>query len=361
MPFSKILVLMKNNNKPRKATSKQVAELAGVSQTTVSFVLNNVERANISKETRERVFQAARDLKYIPDMAARSLARGKSNNIALVLAQPHRQVFIDEYIPNILTGINQVTQQHGLRILVEIARSERPNNIYASLLQSKEAAGVIVNFNYPIADDIQQVADCAAQGLPIVSLGNVHPDVYSVEVDKFGGVRKVVKHLLTLGHRRIAAISYAPIDTNPHAEGRLHIYRRVLETAGIAYDQNLVRYGAYDPDTGYTAMKSLLQSAASPTAVYAMNDVMAFGAIAAIHEYGLRVPEDIAVTGFDDIRLAGYTTPPLTTVNEPDIEHGQRAAEMLIALMNGTPPEEKHIKLATRLVVRASCGAHLRS
>jgi LacI family transcriptional regulator len=352
---------MKNNSKPRKTTSKQVAELAGVSQTTVSFVLNNVESANISEETRERVLQAARELNYVPDMAARSLARGRSNNIALVLAQPHRQVFIDEYIPNILTGINQVTQQHGLRILVEIADRERDNNIYANLLHSKEAAGVIVNFNYPNKTDIEQVAECAAQGLPIVSLGDIHPNVYSVEVDKFGGVRKVVKHLVSLGHRRIAAISYAPANTNPHAEGRLRIYRRVLENAGIAYDESLVRYGSFDPDTGYEAMKSLLQASPPPTAVYGMNDVMAFGALRAIHEHGLRVPEDIAVTGFDDIRLAGYTTPPLTTVNEPDIEHGQRAAEVLINLIDGFPPEEKHIKLATRLVVRESCGAHLRS
>src|SRR5689334_4820270 len=134
--------------KPRKATSKLVAELAGVSQTTVSFVLNNVEGANISEETRQRVFQAARELNYVPDVMARSLARGRSHNIALVLAQPHRQVFIDEYIPSIMTGINQVTQQHGFRILVEMVDSERPFDVYANLLQSKEAAGIIVNFNY---------------------------------------------------------------------------------------------------------------------------------------------------------------------------------------------------------------------
>jgi DNA-binding LacI/PurR family transcriptional regulator len=348
-------------NKPRKATSKLVAELAGVSQTTVSFVLNNVEGANISEETRQRVFQAARELNYVPDMTARSLARGMSHNIALVLAQPHRQVFIDEYIPNILIGINQVTQEHGFRILVEIVASDRPFDVYANLIQSKEAAGIIVNFNYVTQEDIEQIAACTAEGLPIVSLADIHKDVYSVSINKLNGVRQAVKHLINLGHRRIGCISYAPEKTNPHAEDRLHIYRRVLEHAGITPDPAWVGYGEYDPETGYQTMKSLLQISPLLTAFYAMNDVMAFGAINALQEAGLRVPEDIAIVGFDDIRLARFATPPLTTIYEPDVEHGHKAAEMLVDLIHGKIPAEKHIKLATRLVVRQSCGAYLQS
>src|SRR5688572_26384611 len=104
----------------RKITSKQVAERAGVSQTTVSFVLNRVEKSNISEETRRRVLEAARELRYVPDTAAQALARGRSNNIALVLTRPHRQVFIDEYIPSILTGLSEVTQKHGFRVMVEL-------------------------------------------------------------------------------------------------------------------------------------------------------------------------------------------------------------------------------------------------
>jgi DNA-binding LacI/PurR family transcriptional regulator len=349
------------NNRPRKATSKLVAELAGVSQTTVSFVLNNVEGANISEETRQRVLQVARDLNYVPDMAARSLARGRSHNIALVLAQPHRQVFIDEYIPNILTGINQVVQGQGFRILVELVDRDRNIDVYSSLLQSKEAAGIIVNFNYVAAEDIEQIVACAAQGLPIVSLADIHKDVYSVSVDKLGGVRQAIKHLVNLGHRRIGCISYAPEGSNPHANDRLHIYRRVLENAGITPDPSWIGYGEYDPETGYQAMKGLLNLSPLPTAFYAMNDVMAFGAISAIQEAGLRIPEDIAIVGFDDIRLARFTTPPLTTIYEPDVDHGRLAAEMLMALIQGKTPVERHIKLATRLVVRQSCGAYLRS
>jgi DNA-binding LacI/PurR family transcriptional regulator len=344
----------------QKVTSRQVAELAGVSQTTVSFVLNNVESANISDETRERVMEAARRLNYIPDVAARSLARGRSNNIALVLAQPHRQVFIDEYIPKVLTGINEVTQEHGLRILVELVSGDRLSNVYANLLRSKEAAGIIINFNFPTKQDIDQVIACTADGLPVVSLNDIHPQVYSVEVDKFDGVRKIVQHLIDLGHRRIACITYAPADTVPHVQERLKVFHDTLSSNGLSVEKTLVRDGVYDPETGYTAMQSILQSGPPPTALYAMNDLMAFGAIRAIQDYGLRVPQDIAVVGFDDIRLAPFSNPPLTTVNEPDVEHGRRAAEMLLTLINGGTPKVKQLKLQTQLVIRESCGAHLR-
>ncbi len=348
-------------NKPRKATSKRVAELAGVSQTTVSFVLNNVESANISEETRRRVLEAARKLDYVPDMAARSLASGRSTNIALVIAQPHPQVFVDEFIPNILTGIHQVTRARGFRILVELVEDGTNADVYTSLFRGKEIAGMVVQFNVPSDNDVNQVVNYAMEGLPIVSLSDVHPEVHSASINKLGGVRQVVKHLVKLGHRRIGCISYAPAKTNPHADDRLHVYRRVLETAGIEYDSSLVRYGAFDPETGYEAMQSLLKEASLPTALYAMNDVMAFGAITAIQEHGLTVPHDIAVVGFDDIRLARYTTPPLTTVYEPDVDHGRIAAEMLIDLIQGKTPAQKHIQLATRLVIRQSCGAYLRA
>ncbi|MBK8024400.1 MAG: LacI family DNA-binding transcriptional regulator [Chloroflexi bacterium] len=341
--------------KQRRTTSKQVAERAGVSQTTVSFVLNNVEDANISPETKERVLQAARELNYVPDMAARSLARGRSNNIALVLSHPHSQIWLDEYIPKVLTGIGQATEHTDWRVLVQLDRTGT-QNVYADLLQSKEAAGVIVSFSHPSADDIRQILNCTQQGLAVVSLNNIHPDVYSVEVDKFRGVRAVVQHLIDLGHCRVACIPYAPAMTSPHAERRLRVFRDTLRQAGCPFDPKLVRYGDYDPETGYEAMKQILQESPLPTAVYAMNDVMAVGAYRAIDEAGLRIPEDIAVAGFDDIRLASYFTPPLTTVNEPDIEQGRLAAQMLLALIEGDAPEEKHITLETQLVVRQSCG-----
>ena len=345
--------------KPRKITSKQVAERAGVSQTTVSFVLNDVENSNISRETRQRVLNAVNELGYVPDVMARALARGRSNNIALVLGKPHRQVFIDEYIPTVLTGLTGVTQQHGFRVLVHLIDDMTNPNAFTSLIRGKEVAGMIINLNATMADDVDQLLPYVREHFPVVTLEEFHPDIYSVMVDKINGTRTIVEHLIKLGHRRIACITYAPLD-QVHPANRLDMYRTVLKEAGIPYDESLVRFGGYDPETGYEAMKSLLATEHF-TALYAMNDVMAFGAMTAVYEAGLRVPEDIAVVGFDDIRLARYTTPPLTTMHEPDIEHGQRAGEMLIDLINGVSPKEKHVRLATRLIVRQSCGAYLKA
>ncbi len=348
-----------NSKKARRVTSKQVAQQAGVSQTTVSFVLNNVQDANISEETKARVLQVARDLNYFPDVAAQSLARGRSNNIALVLAKPHPQVFIDEYVPNLLTGIMRVARQSGFRIMVELAENDELADISVNLLRSNEAAGIIVNFNGPSESDVAQLGKTIADHLPIVATDDVHPDVYSVEVDKISGVRKMLDHLLSLGHRRIACISYAPQDTNPHAEERIRTVREELVHANGSLDDELIGYGDYDPGTGYEAMLKILSVRPLPTAVFALNDMMALGALKAIHESGLRVPQDIAVVGFDDIRVAHFSMPALTTINEPDIDHGRLATEILMTLIRGEVPAQKHIVLETRLVVRESCGEHL--
>ncbi|HEX2621845.1 MAG TPA: LacI family DNA-binding transcriptional regulator [Phototrophicaceae bacterium] len=346
--------------KKLKITARQVAIAAGVSPTTVSFVLNDVKDGNISEETRQRVLEAARTLNYVPDIAARSLARGRSNNIALILGQAHRQVFIDEYIPNILTGIRQAIQEPGYRILVEMIDDGAPPETYTRLFQGKEVAGMIVNLNQPTARDIQNITYCTAQGYPLVAL-DLFPDVYGVQVDKMDGVRQVVRHLIGLGHQRIACITFAP-EHHPHSDERVVTFRKALEAAGLVLDPSLLRYGSYDPETGYEAMKSLIAEhvGALPTAVFGMNDMMAFGAIKALNEHGLRIPQDIAVVGFDDVRLAGFATPPLTTVYEPDVDHGRLAGEMLVQLINGEVPPQKHINLESRLVVRESCGASLR-
>lgn len=343
-----------------QATSYRVAQLAGVSQTTVSFVLNNVDSANISEATKQRVLEAARSIGYVPDVTARTLSLGQSANIGLVLAQAHEQVFIDEYIPNIINGLSKVTRKHGYRILVELVEDGSHPNTYLNLLRGKEAAGIIININAPTDEDIRELVACVNAGFPIVSLHHLHDAVPSVIVDKLEGVRHILQHLLSLGHERIACITYAPVPGLLHATERLNVYHEVLESAGIVYDRKLVRYGAYDPETGYEAMKSLLKLLPLPTALFAMNDVMAFGAMSAIHEAGLRVPEDIAVVGFDDVRLARFSWPALTTVREPDILHGSTAGKMLIDLINGISPKQNHIVLKTEMKIRDSCGYHLR-
>ena len=341
--------------KRAQVTAQQVAQRAGVSPTTVSFVLNDVPGSTISEETKERVRQVARDLGYIPHVGARALARGRSNNIGLVLIQPHYQVFTDPYIPNIIAGMSEVTQPNGFRILVEHINSTRRFSSIEDMLKGGEVAGVIAINMYEVESDITQLVE---QGYPIVSLDVSTSSVIStVFIDHAHGVRQVVQHLIGLGHRRIACIPYGPLKATPHIAMRLETYRQTLEEAGIPFDERLVRFGDFDPETGYRAMQSLLTETDRPTAVYGMNDMMAVGAMTAIHELGLRVPDDIAVVGYDDIRTARFAYPALTTMRAPEREHGRRSASMLVYLIRGNTPNETPVALYSQLVIRNSCGA----
>lgn len=344
----------------KRVTSRQVASRAGVSQTTVSLVLNDAPNANISAPTRARVLQAARELGYIPDAAARSLARGRSANIGLVLVQPHEQIFIDEYLPTLLTGLNQVTHEHGYRILVDILDNPDDAHAFARLITGKEVAGLIIQYASPEAALVEQISGYTRAGFPVVTLDRWSPDVPSAFIDKLDGVHQAIEHLVLLGHTRIGCIPYADPATSAHVRQRLDTVAATLRAVGLTLDAALVESGAYDPRTGYDAMRRLLRRKPWPTALFAMNDVMAFGALEALREIGVRVPQDMAVVGFDDIRLAAFANPPLTTVREPDRQLGERAAQLLIDQMDGQASGQTHIRLDASLVVRQSCGAKLK-
>lgn len=342
--------------KQRRVTSRHVAERAGVSRTTVSFVLNDVEGANIPDETRQRVLDAARELQYVPDTAARALAKGRTQNIALVLFRAHEQVFTDPYVPNIISGFNLIAQRHGYRLLVEQFSDFESAGIVGELLRSGEVAGVLLSGWVWGHDEL--LVPLIEDGYPLFSLDDLigmSTTVPYVTIDHLGGVRTAVRHLISLGHRRIGCVTYGPI-ASIHVTRRLQAMREVMLEAGLEVDENLWREGAYEPDTGYRATLSLLQEPRPPTAIFGMNDLMALGALAAIHEVGLRVPQDIAVMGYDDMRFSGFTIPALSTVHAPEMELGRKAAEFLVAQIEGrrlaTPKP-----LSTHLVVRASCGA----
>lgn len=341
--------------KRSQVTARKVAERAGVSQTTVSFVMNNIESAKISEATRKRVIHIAHELGYVPRAAARSLAKGRSDNLGLVLLRPHPQVFHDPYIPNVTAGINRVAHEHGFRILLEMVEDTRDFETIRTLLLSGEVAGVILSG--PVWEIPDEISALVQAGQKIVSIDQLSDTrVHSVRIDHPSGVFTAVGHLIRLGHQRIACIAYAP--ANPHVDQRLAAYRAALEAAGIDYDPALVRYGNFDPESGYIAMQSLLPE--KPSAVFGMNDMMAIGAMAAAREAGLSIPDDIAVVGYDDVRVSRFTCPSLTTVRAPEVELGRRAALVLLGLINNTLPDEPHTKLQGELVIRESCGMKLR-
>jgi DNA-binding LacI/PurR family transcriptional regulator len=344
--------LLEGDLKTRRVTSQHVAERAGVSRTTVSFVLNNVEGAQISAETRQRVLQAAKDLGYVPDAAAQSLASGKSKTIGLVLARPSKQIAADMYLTQVLDSLFSKLHKHGIRLMLEILDDQQSQQSYLELIRSKRIDGVI--YSGPQFND-ETLEALLSIGFPTVLMGHLPDSPFcSVDIDNYQAARTAAEHLIDCGHTSIACITNASLSYTA-AKDRLQGYRDVLESNHICYDKSLVRCGAFTLESGYIQMKNMLESQSHlPTAAFIASDVVAAGAVSAIHEKGLRIPEDIAIVGFDDVPLARYMTPPLSTVHIPIRSMAQLAFSMIMQLINRQPPDEKHIFLDTQLIIRKS-------
>lgn len=337
----------------KRVTSSDVARLAGVSRTTVSFVLNNAPNVQIPEETRRRVLDAARQLGYYPDAAARSLARQRSGNIGVLLCQSADRLFADVFLMEVLSGIHQVVRPHGYHIMLEAVEDVTAPDAYIGLVRSRHVDGLMVSG--PRADDTQ-LAYLQAEGFPAVLLGRLPGcGLCEVDVDNVRGARTATEHLLKLGHRRIAFISNGPLIYTASRD-RLRGYMAALAAAGLPNDESLVRYGRFSWESGYEAMQSLLSLPERPTAVFVASDVVAFGALEALARAGVRVPDEMAVVGFDDLPMAAHVTPPLTSLHLPARELGRTAADIILQLMAGKEVRERTVLLDTSLVVRASCG-----
>lgn len=332
-------------------TAQQVAKKAGVSPTTVSFVMNNVEGANISEATRQRVRKIALEMGYVPHAVAKSLAKGRSDNIGLFLIQPHQQIFADPYIPNIITGLSNAFRSKGFRILVEQHHQPSDARFILTMLSSHEIAGAIITHNMWDQETVSQLAN-----FPVVWLRNeAESGMYCTAIDHLGGVRKIADHLAQIGRLPIGIISYAP-EESFGIQARLSAFRDTLATHDISINDTHIRYGAYNPESGYHAMMSLVEDYPEVRAVYCMNDMMAIGALSALHHRGIRIPQDMAIVSYDDIRVSAFQNPPLTTVRAPEVQLGEAAGNMLVKLINGQTPSEKVVLLPTELMIRQSCG-----
>ena len=335
----------------RRVTSRDVAERAGVSRTTVSFVLNEVEGMRISQETRQRVLDAAQELGYVPNAVAQALASRRTRIIGLVFSRSYHHLTSDDFILQIVDGLLDVVRQHDIRLLLDSVENWDQEDAYLNLVRAKRIDGVILSL--PRSDDIE-LHVLAEEGFPVVLIGRLPGvDICSVDVDNRAAARVAVEHLLSLGHTRIGCIT----NGDPSfiaASDRLLGYQEALATADIPYDETLVRYGNYSPESGFEAMNGLLQGAVLPTAVFVASDVVAFGAMAAIHEHKLKIPDDIAVIGFDDVPLSRFFYPPLTTIHLPAAELGRKAGELLFDLILHQVEPGRQVLLETELAVRAS-------
>lgn len=331
----------------RRPTSADVAAVARVSRTTVSFVLNQRPGIKIPDETRRRVLDAAATLDYHPNSVARQLARGASRNLGLVLRQSPEQVANDGLLAETLRGLASAARAADHRVLLETLVPGEGS--YANLVRSGRTDGLIVSG--PRYDD-QELVELARDGFPVVIQGSLPGlDVPSVDVDNEAGARLAVEHLLALGHRRIACITNASLAYTAASE-RLAGYREALAAAGITEEPGLVAEGAFDAQSGHAAMARIL-AYATPDAIFVASDVVAIGAIAGLREAGLSVPGDVSVVGFDAIPLVAYLDPPLTTISLPAHDLGRAAGRAILDRIAGRPVAGRTL-LPTELIVRAS-------
>lgn len=339
-----------------RATIGEVALRAGVSRTTVSFVLNGLRNKGISETTRLKVLDAANELGYQPNAAARSLAGGSTGTIAIVIASADHLLY-DAYLPRLLCTINDRCHQHGYKVLLESADEQlkRPG-AFMDLVRSKCIDGLIIANMRTV--DGQYVRELSEQGFPIVVPGNGIDPFFSRCASKSDEKSAYIatKHLVDLGHQRIAHVAFASKVFDVVIQ-RQAGYEKALAEAGCAPDPKLVVYGNINAESGYVAMKKLLKRTRDFSALFAGNDTVAFGAMRALDEAGLRIPDDVAVVGFDDVPLAAYVNPPLTTLRTDPIEQGEGAVDLLMARINGEPYERLEESYETRLVIRKSCGA----
>jgi LacI family transcriptional regulator len=334
----------------KRTTSRDVAKLAHVSRTTVSFILNNVPGVSISAATRQRVLDAAKKLHYSPNVAGKKLVSGKSYTIGLVLCQSPEQIFTDAFLPQVILGVEQAALQQGFHVLL---KPVDPNDSggYARLIAENHVDGIFLSG--PRQDD-RALMDLHRQGVPIMLMGQLpDTDIPFVDVDATAGAELAVDHLVERGHQCIGMITNAPLDYTS-AQQRRDGYLKALRKAKLPASKLLIKEGNYTPASGFKAMKLLLHVIPRPTAVFVASDVVAIGAILAIKEAGLRIPEDMAVVGFDDIPLAEFYDPPLTTIQLPAFGLGWAGGERLIRLIQGEGLQDASLLLESKLITRQS-------
>jgi DNA-binding LacI/PurR family transcriptional regulator len=335
------------------ASLKEVAHAARVSPATVSRVLNGA--ANVSPETRLRVEQAIETLKYQPSRVARRLrTQGRPGQMIGLLVPDIQNPFYVE----VVRGVEDRAYAHGCGVMMcNFAQTEEKEHFFLDIMRHERVDGLIVA---PARPDDRKVMEVVRTGIPVVCVdrGLKDADVDMVVVDNAEGARGAVEHLIRLGHRRIAYVAGLP--QIPSTTERLDGYYAALNEAGITPDASLIRYGNSKHESGRDLTAALLEMPEPPTALFTGNNLITLGALETIHRRGLRIPEDIALVGFDDMYWAISLNPPLTAVSQPGYEIGRRAADLLFQRVAEPDRPSAKVVLKTTLIVRRSCGANTR-
>lgn len=332
-----------------RPTLEEVAERAGVGRSTVSRVINGSPR--VSEFAKEAVRRAVEELGYVPNRAARSLVSGRTDTVALVVSESEERVFAEPFFAGIIRGITSGLADTGLQLLLSMAQSPTEREQLRRYLSGQHVDGVLLlslHGDDPLPRQLEATRVPAVRGGRPTRGGHAG---YVVDIDNRGGAREAMAHLAARGRRRIATVA-GPQDMVAGAH-RFAGYRDGLARAGSRFDDGLVEVGDFSQAGGAAAMTELLARRPDLDAVFAASDLMALGALRVLGEAGRRVPDDVAVVGFDDLDLAQHSDPPLSTVHQPVEEYGRQMARLLLGRIRGEPVEQEVI-LGTRLVARAS-------
>jgi len=331
-------------------TIYEIAKKADVSSATVSRVINN--HKSVRKETRQKVIRVLKEMNYYPHAGARSLRTKRTHIISLIIPDIENQFF-----PALAKGVQDRAKELDYYVLLcNTDEGENEEISYMRMLREHHIDGFIIT---PSGSKINKksneyLLELKKDNLPFVMIGHRLEDstIDMVTVNTEEGAYGAVRHLIRLGHQRIGFLA-GPISKGM-SRGRLRGYRKALTEHGLKIDGDLIVEGDLRQESGYRQMKQLLGIKNPPTGIFAINDMVAIGAVKAIEEKELQIPEDIAVVGFDDIPLASIIKPSLTTVAQPKYEMGRMATEVLINKIEKGIQEPQRIRLKTKLVVRES-------
>ncbi len=329
-------------------TLEDIARMSGVSRSTVSRVING--DPNVKNQTRKKVQDIIQSINFQPNLAARGLAVGRTGVLGLVIPTGISAIFSDPYFPLLIQGVATACNALGYSVMLWLAEPDYERKAINQILYNGIVDGIIVS---SMAMDEPLIEILMESKRPFILIGRSRTidHIHYVDVDNRAGAHLGVSHILRCGRRRVGIIN-GPLNTVVAAE-RYQGYQEALRERGVPLLPELAIEGEFSDMSGYLAMKNLLSH--RPDAVFVSSDAMAFGAMRAIQEADLRIPEDIAVVGFDDIPTAATSKPPLTTVRQPIQRTGSVAAETLIDLIEHPDPQPRRIVLPTELVIRNSC------
>lgn len=335
------------------ATLKKIAQIAGVNISTVSRALN--DSPLITQETKEKVLAIAESMNYFPNSLARGLVNHKSETIGIIL--PKIFFLQGPFFSEVLRGIEHVSVRNGYNILIASATGKKQEkNFPFNLTRGKRIDGMV------IINEQQRIRNLLAikkENFPFVFLNRYIKDaaINCVSSDNMQGGYLATNHLIKLGHRRIAAVTGSFKMAASHE--RLQGYKSALEEQGIAFDMKLVQEGLFEQgiESGVECTKRFFEQEELPTAIFAFSDEIAIGVMQVIKNKGLRIPEDIAVVGYDNIEYSAHLSPPLTTISQNPFTIGSESCQMLINILNDQSLEKNHILIPVNLIVRDSCGS----